>query len=49
MVGKEHTWHKELDCYNCENARVGKNSKGIRNHYKMGKYCHKKLGKNNYL
>jgi hypothetical protein len=33
----------------CENARVGKNFEGIPNHYKMGKYCHKKLGKNNFL
>jgi hypothetical protein len=33
----------------CENARVGENFERIPNHYKMGKYCHKKLGKNNFL
>jgi hypothetical protein len=36
-------------CYNCENAKVGQNFKGISNHYKMGKCCHRKSGKSNSL
>jgi hypothetical protein len=37
-----------VSCCNCENARVRENSKGIPNHYIMGKCCHKKSNKKNF-
>lgn len=40
---------EKTSCYNCENGKVGENSKGISNHYKMGKCCHRELGKNKFL
>jgi hypothetical protein len=47
--GEKANLVERVSCYNCENARIGKDSKSFPNHYIMGKCCHKKSSKKNSL
>jgi hypothetical protein len=40
---------ERASCCNSENARIGKNFEGFPNYYIMGKCCHEKSSKTNFL
>jgi hypothetical protein len=46
--GEKANMVERVSCCNCENARIGEDSKGFPNHYIMGKCCHKKSSKKTF-